>query len=772
MSRPIAYNASGPLSGSIRGGSVNYTVDSGNRDYTTFASKKWVPSADGAAPIVFVTDTYTQGITNQATAVPLFYSCNGTGSAAIIYTANRIPGSPGNYTDANVALNDLITARGYFILESNDPFEGIDADNLVLDLDASKISSYPQVGTSWRDLSGNGNNGTLINGPTYNSLGVISFDNVDDYVQISSSLDLNALAATRNMTICFTAKKLFYGTGGNNFGNSTVLAGANNGYDSGFRITEDNGGTPGTAFNGTPSYGFGAPALGNGIGVTSPRTGQNTFSYVCFSQSGSSMLGFINGRFTTVTFTNAYTPGTNNGAIGRDIGAGVGWFGGYIGNFQIYNRALTQTEILQNYYQAPIVTDGLVLAVDPSNLVSYESGSTTTYSLTGSVSGSLLNGVGYLPSYGGAWNFDGVDDRIFTNTNLSISSSFTIEYAVLIKELPTTGEYNSIFFNGAGFRNNGVYAEFGDGPFFSICTVNSSSAAGAVYLSNPQANVLYYATATYENRTLKGYINGNLVNTNNLNFDPVNGSNNTLNIGAYGPFVIPFWRFYNKSLSAAEVQQNYQAEQYRFETPAGPVTNGLLLYLDAGNLDSYPGTGTTIYDLSGKGANGTLINGVGFNQTNGGVLIFDGVDDGVDGINVPQNYVDLMIGMYSEGDSGVGTEMVFAKYDDADKSFRTVGGVFRHSGIDGNDWNFDNTQYDYVNGSLISGNVNLTNNWNIVRLVNQNSSFSPPFVYSLSSDFLNRRYKGKIAFVLCYDRILTTAEVNQNYNYFKGRFGL
>ena len=64
MSRPIAYNASGPLSGSIRGGSVNYTVDSGNRDYTTFASKKWVPSADGVAPIVFVTDSYTQGITN------------------------------------------------------------------------------------------------------------------------------------------------------------------------------------------------------------------------------------------------------------------------------------------------------------------------------------------------------------------------------------------------------------------------------------------------------------------------------------------------------------------------------------------------------------------------------------------------------------------------------------------------------------------------------------------------------------------------------------
>ncbi len=77
----------------------------------------------------------------------MFYSCNGTSSAAIIYTANRLPGSPGNYSDANAAISDLISARGYFILESNDPFGGIDADSLVFDVDASKMSSYPQTGT-------------------------------------------------------------------------------------------------------------------------------------------------------------------------------------------------------------------------------------------------------------------------------------------------------------------------------------------------------------------------------------------------------------------------------------------------------------------------------------------------------------------------------------------------------------------------------------------------------------------------------------------------
>lgn len=200
------------------------------------------------------------------------------------------------------------------------------------------------------------------------------------------------------------------------------------------------------------------------------------------------------------------------------------------------------------------------------------------------------------------------------------------------------------------------------------------------------------------------------------------------------------------------------------------ITNGLILALDAANRNSYPGSGTTIYDLSGNGAHGTLINGTGFSSEKGGVLTFDGIDDGVDGINIPQNYVDLMIGMYSQGGNGTGLEMVFAKYNDADKSFRTAEGVFRHSVLDSNDWNYNTTQYDYANGSLISGNVNLTNSWNIVRLVNQNSTFSPPFVYSISSDFYNRRYKGKIAFILCYNRILSTTEVDQNYNALKARF--
>ena len=73
---------------------------------------------------------------------------------------------------------------------------GIVTQGLVLDLDAAKRDSYVGVGTAWNDISGNGNNGTLTNGPTFNSNngGSIVFDGVDDYVTFlnNSTFQINA----------------------------------------------------------------------------------------------------------------------------------------------------------------------------------------------------------------------------------------------------------------------------------------------------------------------------------------------------------------------------------------------------------------------------------------------------------------------------------------------------------------------------------------------------------------------------------------------------
>jgi len=744
MSRPIAYNASGPLSGSIRGGSVNYTVDSGNRDYTTFSSKKWVPSADGVAPIVFVTDSYTQGFEgNPNLAVPLFYSCNGTGSAAIIYTANRVPSSPGNYTDANVALNDLITARGYFILESNDPFEGGDADSLTFDIDASKMSSYPQVGTNWIDLSGNGLTSALINGPTFQTGGWFSLDGTDDRIQRTS----NILTTTTGTVVMWLR---------------TI--------DTTWLMIEGN----------TTSYYLGAIYLGGGW--YNNACGSPSHYVDTNASTNPTSEGYIDGRFHMFEAKNVDLSGWITHKF-LDYGGGSSFnMTGDVAKIQMYNRSLTAAESKQNYFGSPIVTDGLVFAVDANNIVSYPKSGTTTYSLTGSLTGTLTNGVGYLPNNGGTWNFDGTDDYINFGTSLSdFTTQLTISFWGKIVGSPsdgiliTKGEADGTFTSNFGFQiiaggQLNFYSNNGSG--YNVQTSNS----------NLWDNNINLYSLTFNNGTLTYYKNGQFFSQHSFAVSSLPSTSGPLRIGSlkgypnYFPGSVFSTSLYNRALSASEVLQNYQAEQYRFETPAGPVTNGLLLYWDAGNLDSYPGTGTTIYDLSGNGNNGTLINGVGYNQTNGGVLTFDGVDDYVISYNPNLS-------------TTTSTVMGAARYS----------GATRGRMINSTDVNWlmghhnTTTENYYAEGTIILGNGPSDTNWRIYSAlgnqpadtwslyvnnslaVSNNGGVSGPDgisvgaqTYGGTSEFST----GNFSFVLVYNRILTAAEMTQNYNYFKGRFGL
>lgn len=94
---------------------------------------------------------------------------------------------------------------------------GIVTNGLVLNLDAANIKSYPRSGTTWRDLSGLGNNGTLTNGPTFNSAngGSIVFDGVDDYVSVPNGYT-NVMKNNNNWTVSLWFKA-------NNLSNNPVL---------------------------------------------------------------------------------------------------------------------------------------------------------------------------------------------------------------------------------------------------------------------------------------------------------------------------------------------------------------------------------------------------------------------------------------------------------------------------------------------------------------------------------------------------------------------
>ena len=186
--------------------------------------------------------------------------------------------------------------------------------------------SYPGTGTTWTDLSGNGNNGTLTNGTLYNSSnkGSMSFDGVDDCVVIQNS---SSLLSKNN----YTKMAWFYATA----------------YNSNNIISSDNGGHAFWLAGGNKLN-----AGHNGIwsriySTTTILLNQWYFGAVTFSNTSGWCL-YLNGVLeATNADTSTWSTDTNIN-IGSYI-PGQNVFTGNISNIGIYNRVLTLTEINKNF---------------------------------------------------------------------------------------------------------------------------------------------------------------------------------------------------------------------------------------------------------------------------------------------------------------------------------------------------------------------------------------------------------------------------------------
>jgi len=212
-------------------------------------------------------------------------------------------------------------------------------DGLVLYLDAANTRSYPGSGTVWSDLSRGGNNGTLTNGPTFNagSGGSIVFDGVNDYADFGINSQINSIntytfsfilsspSINANFRPIFTRSVSYIA------GNSDIEIYGGNG---GIQLVHNrsNGGTMfARLMNALPN---------NAIGFLDITYNSSTLEWRCYYNSN-----------LTNTFTNIQPPLTNSSyisGIGR-FWAGSSYFLGNIYSARIYNRALSATEILQNY---------------------------------------------------------------------------------------------------------------------------------------------------------------------------------------------------------------------------------------------------------------------------------------------------------------------------------------------------------------------------------------------------------------------------------------
>lgn len=212
-------------------------------------------------------------------------------------------------------------------------------NGLVLNLDAGNMKSYPRSGTTWRDLSGLNNNGTLTNGPTFNSTngGSIVFDGVDDYV----NLGLSNIATNTDFSYSHWVKT------------STTSVGIIYGADA-----CGNSGGHYSFINASGSFGF--RIIGDtSVIINSLQTGynDNKWHYVCFTKNSSIISIYLDGSLSITGSTPAnisttrYTQyiGIRGGTLTNPAGCGTNYYLGNLAALSVYNKTLTYTEIQQNY---------------------------------------------------------------------------------------------------------------------------------------------------------------------------------------------------------------------------------------------------------------------------------------------------------------------------------------------------------------------------------------------------------------------------------------
>jgi hypothetical protein len=251
--------------------------------------------------------------------------------AQLIAFTNNLAGQ--SYTTVNECLVYFASQTDKVVL--NRDYEGIVTDGLVLNLDAGFTPSYPRSGTTWSDVSLSGNNGTLTNGPTFNSDngGSIVFDGSNDYVIVSNLTSYNG----NQGTLC----SWVYPNSGNN--NDYVIALGEVGQTGKSRAI-------GTYSNRWWLVGYGSS---NEDWLTNFTTTANQWAYVTYTWDNTTNIGIsVNGVFDSTTRSGLNPVAGTQLRVGAPAWTNLGTYGFWNGRIpvaQVYNRALSADEILQNY---------------------------------------------------------------------------------------------------------------------------------------------------------------------------------------------------------------------------------------------------------------------------------------------------------------------------------------------------------------------------------------------------------------------------------------
>jgi hypothetical protein len=522
--------------------------------------------------------------------------------------------------------------------------------------------------------------------------------------------------------------------------------------------------------------------------------------------SSNNMSVFLNGVASSSN-PQSYSNNLNFNQIGRYSNFSNQYnVKGSIGEVKIYSRALSSTEILQNYNVSKtrynvvenIITNGLVLNFDASNPSSYVGTGVTINNIAGvGNTGILTNGPTFSQLNGGSIVFDGTNDYI----NIPRAG---LVYGTGPKTLMAWAKL-ALYVDGVQ-----VIASYGSGPnaTFFISAYRLTGQAGGynndLFGGTIALNTWFHICNVYDGATAFLYFNGVLMTSG---AKPWNVTSTTYD-GKIGAQIEPQQYFngsisqvqlYNIAFTAQEVLQNYNATKNRYIKVLPPISDALVLNLDAGSRASYVGTGTSWYDLSNSGFNSTLVGSPTFAGTgSSGYFAFDSNTKSA-------TFNTSLLSGYSAGTiecsvyiTNLSSSFILARQRNGVNSYNVLsvgsyadGGGLLVTGTSGIVY-YHNKNAQTV---LSSSTALLLNTWyrlsitfttsSVILYINGIQNATVAGDYSVPNDAstdprigawiqggTNYPMNGRLAQVQFYNRALTASEILQNFNFYRTRYGI
>ena len=527
----------------------------------------------------------------------------------------------------------------------------------------------------------------------------------------------------------------------------------------------------------------------------------NVIQLLSLNKSGANATPYISGTAQTTRTVYANTAQVTTGlAIGYWGFGGGRYYNGDMCEILIFNRALSSTEMKQVHTYLGqkwgiFNTDRCVFDLSGNGFDFVFNGANPRYNAKTFVSNFNTTSPFAVSSYGG--------QNLTSNILNLLYSDHTIEVAFNAKGFRSVYSYDNTLTTQDGQsiviwtgRHSGLRV-YQNTIIYEYWNTQSSTVGIGVNISS-YIDKIIYITATRTGDVLRLYINGVLLSgptTVAATTSPVSYSQ--INIGAAyqgnpttqgyiwaGQHEYHLLRMYGRRLSDSEVASNYQTFKARFDNNI--VRFGLVMELDAGNPYSYAGAGTAWYDVSGTGNNGTLTNGPTYTSDNSGGILFDGSDDYVNvtynasTISFPSNNATICV-WFKVSTTGDGIGVLVTQRSSSGSGFQTymystrlyadgggTAGVSSNTVISNGTISFGCIVYDRTNSLL-----KLYINGIFDNQVSYTGNIQDTYPIRLGNGaFGDGPFPGTIYMAQIYNRTLSAAEVLQNYNATKGRFGL